>query len=244
LTGSVNIGFQLIGDLQNFLLPPDNSESAWKPEWVAQHWHPEAARIFAQAPPEEQAGHSQLLIAGVSPDEHLAPEFPRVYLFKLEAPNFQPTCLPKGLTVCHIGSGSDLPIYERTIAELFQMNSPTLQAATAGPAAWAQMLGNSVGRLVSDNPSDGISSHVHIQVARLEAFMSVTITRRAFTQAVSVSSFACPKWHQLMLSLSRFTRTSARRLLAREPSGPLLRSMSRHQRATARLFAPKLLPTF
>ena len=79
--GSVNIGFQLIDSLQNFLVPPENSPSAWKPEWVTEHWHPEAAQIFASAPPDEQAGHSQLLIVGVSPDEHLgAPEYPRVYL--------------------------------------------------------------------------------------------------------------------------------------------------------------------
>jgi hypothetical protein len=89
--GSVNIGFQLINSLQNFLVPPDNSSSAWKPDWVAEHWHPEAAKIFANAPPKEQAGHSQLLIVGVWPDEHLgAPEFPRVYLIKLEAPDFRP----------------------------------------------------------------------------------------------------------------------------------------------------------
>jgi hypothetical protein len=169
--GSVNIGFPLIGDLQNFLTPPDSSASAWNPEWVAEHWHPEAARIFAQASPEEQAMGSQLLIVGVAPDEHLgAPEFPRVYLIKLEAPDFRPTYLPKGLTVCHIGSGSDVAIYEQSIATFFEMTSPTLQAATAGPAAWAQMLGNSVGRLVSDNPTDGISPHVHIQICSLGGF--------------------------------------------------------------------------
>jgi hypothetical protein len=171
--GSVNIGFRLISDLQNFLLPPDNSASAWKPEWVAEHWHLKAARIFAQAPPEEQTVHSQLLIVGVSPNDHLgAPEFPRVCLIKLEAPDFRPTYLPQGLSVCHIGSGSDVAIYKETIAEFFQMSSPTLQAATAGPAAWAQMLGNSIGRLVSDNPTDGISSHVHIQVCWLGGFLA------------------------------------------------------------------------
>jgi hypothetical protein len=169
--GSVNVGFQLIDSLQKFLLPPDNSVAAWKPDWVAEHWHPEAATIFSKAMPEEQALHSQLLIVGVSPDEHLgAGGFPRVYLIKMEAPDFRPIFLPKGLTVCHIGSGSDVAIYEQTIATFFDIASPTLQAATAGPAAWAQMLGNSVGRLVSDNPIDGISPHVHIQVCSLGSF--------------------------------------------------------------------------
>jgi hypothetical protein len=163
--GSVNIGFQLIGSLQNFLAPPDNSSSAWKPEWVAEHWHSEAAQIFANAPPEEQAAHSQLLIVGVSPDENLGTsEFPRVYLIKLEAPDFRPKYFPEGMSVCHIGSGSDVAAYEQAVAEFFDMHSPALQAATAGPAAWAQMLGNSIGRLVQDDPHDGISPHVHIQI--------------------------------------------------------------------------------
>src|SRR5258707_2174952 len=50
--GSVNVGFQLIDSLQKFLLPPDNSVAAWKPDWVAEHWYPEAAQIFSKAPPE------------------------------------------------------------------------------------------------------------------------------------------------------------------------------------------------
>jgi hypothetical protein len=170
--GSVNIGFQLIGSLQSFLIPPDDStSSAWKPEWVAEQWHPKAAQIFANAPPEEQTLHSQLLIVGVSPDEHLgAPEFPRVYLIKLEAPDFRPTYLPKGLSVCHIGSGSNVATYERAVKEFFDMSSPTLHAATAGAAAWAQMLGDSVGRLVQDDPREGISPHVHIQICSLGSF--------------------------------------------------------------------------
>ena len=170
--GSVNIGFQLIDSLQGFLIPQDNStSSAWKPEWVAEHWYPEAAQIFANASPEEQAAHSQLLIVGVSPDENLGvPEFPRVYLIKLEAPDFRPTYISKGMSVCHIGSGSDVATYEQAIAEFFDMGSPTLQAATAGRAAWAQMLGNSVGRLVQDDPREGISPHVHIQVCSLGGF--------------------------------------------------------------------------
>ena len=142
-----------------------------KPEWVVEHWHPEAARIFATAPPEEQAAHSQLLIVGVSPDERLgAPEFPRVHLIKLEAPDFRPTHFPKGLSVSHIGSGSAVVAYEQAVAEFFKMTSPTLQAATAGPAAWAQMLGSSIGRLVQDDPREGISPHVHIQICTLGGF--------------------------------------------------------------------------
>jgi hypothetical protein len=56
-----------------------------------------------------------------------------------------------------------------SIADI-KMSSPTLQAATAGPAAWAQMLGSSIGRIVQDDPREGISSHVHIQICTLGGF--------------------------------------------------------------------------
>jgi hypothetical protein len=93
-----------------------------------------------------------------------------VYLIKLEAPDFQPKYFPKGMSVGHIGSGSEVAAYEQAVAEFFDIQSPTLQAATAGPAAWAQMLGNSVGRLVQEDPREGISPHVHIQVCSLGGF--------------------------------------------------------------------------
>jgi hypothetical protein len=166
--GSVNIGFRLIANLKSFLIPPDNSSSAWKPEWVAEHWHPEAAQIFASASSEEQAAHSQLLIVGVSPT--VPPEIPRVYLIKLVAPDFQPTVFPKPLSVCHIGSGSEVAAYEQAVASFFDVRSPAMKAVTAGPAAWAQILGDSVGRLVQDDPREGISPHVHIQVCSLGGF--------------------------------------------------------------------------
>jgi hypothetical protein len=173
LTGFASIGFQLIHNLQTFLAPPDNTSSAWKPELVAEHWHPEAVRIFAGAPPNEQAGHSQLLLVGVSPDEYLgAPEFPRVYLIKMEAPAFRPVHSSKGLSVCHIGSGSTVAAYEQGVSEFFKMTSPTLQAATGGPAAWASMLGTSIGRIVQDDPREGISPHVHIQNLYARRFYS------------------------------------------------------------------------
>jgi hypothetical protein len=171
--GSVSIGFQLIGSLQNFLIPPDNSDSAWRPEWVAEHWHLEAAKIFAGAPSEEQAGHSQLLIVGVSPSEHLgAPEFPRVYLVKLEAPDYKPTYFAKGMSVCHIGSGSEVVAYETAVADFFDTRSTTMHAAGAGPTGWAQMLGDSMRRLVQDDPRKGISPHVNIQICTLGNFQT------------------------------------------------------------------------
>jgi hypothetical protein len=75
-----------------------------------------------------------------------------------------------GLSVCHIGSGADVVRYENAIANHFDITSPTLQAATGGAGAWAQILASNVGRLVADNPVRGISPHVHIQICSLGEF--------------------------------------------------------------------------
>jgi hypothetical protein len=170
--GSVDIGMRLIGDLQTFLETPDSSApGGWRPEWVAEHWAPVAAQIFEKSLDAEKQLGSQILIVGVSPDQHLgAPEFPRVYAIKLDWPDFRPAYAQRGLSVCHIGSGSGVEHYEKAISEFFKLDSPTLKAATAGPTAWAQMLGQSVGRLVADDPIKGISPHVHIQTCLRGAF--------------------------------------------------------------------------
>lgn len=173
--GSVNIGFRLLDDLQRFLtLPPTAPRDvAWRPDWVAENWAPRAAELFANSPDAEKRLGSQILVVGVSPDQDLgAPDFPRVFVFKFDWPHFQPVAQPKGLSVSHIGSGSGIESFKAAVAEHFEISSPSLQAATAGPQAWAHMIGHSVGRLVEDHPIDGISPHVHIHVCRMGGFQS------------------------------------------------------------------------
>jgi signal transduction histidine kinase len=81
--GSVLIGFQLLQSLHEFLfVPPSEAEAdrvAWKPEWVAEHWAPEARKIFAKCPFAERKLGSHFLMVGVSPDENMGtPNSPRV----------------------------------------------------------------------------------------------------------------------------------------------------------------------
>lgn len=171
--GSVHIGFQLIDDLQRFLvLPPGVQGVAWRPEWVAENWSPRAAEVFAASADEEKQLGSQIMIVGVSPDQDLGtPNSPRVFVIKFDWPHFEPVFERRGMSVCHIGSGSGIESFKEAIAENFKLSSPNLQIEIVGPGAWAHMLGHSVGRLVEDNPVDGISSHVHINICRRGDFM-------------------------------------------------------------------------
>jgi hypothetical protein len=61
------------------------------------------------------------------------------------------------MSVCHIGSGSDVADYEKAVAEFFDIGSTTMHAAGAGPVARAQMLGNAIARLVQNEPREGIN---------------------------------------------------------------------------------------
>jgi hypothetical protein len=176
LAGSVRIGMHLVASLQHFLDRPETrteAQVAWKPEWVAENWSPLAAKLFAQAPVEEQECGSQIILVGVSPGEDMGvPEFRRVYVVKFSWPDFTPTYSGKGFTVSHIGSGSGNDSFTAAISEHFRLEAPSLQAEMGGLNGWSQMLGHSVGGLVARNPIPGISPLVNIDTCRLGGFYS------------------------------------------------------------------------
>lgn len=62
--GSVMIGFGLLASLRKCLSPIDETKKAWKPSFVAQHWSPLAAQLFARAPVDEQKPRSHVLMVG------------------------------------------------------------------------------------------------------------------------------------------------------------------------------------
>lgn len=181
--GSVEIGLHLIGGLQEFLNVPDIPDNfAWQPDWVAQNWFPKAAKLFEAAPSAEQDCGSQILMVGVSPDENMGvPGFQRVYVTKLSWPDFTPQHMPKGLSVCHIGSGAGVEQYEAGIADFFKFGSSAMMAGMrGGPGGWAQMIGSSIGRIVSESPVPGISPHVFVDTVALGSFWSGTNDKNTY----------------------------------------------------------------
>ena len=172
--GSVNIGLRLIGSMQHFLDRPEvraEPNAAWQPDWVAENWPSLARKLFAESSVIEQQSGSQIIMVGVSPDQNMGvPEFPRVYVVRFNWPEFTPVYSDKGLSVGHIGSGSDVEYFKTAIAEHFQFGASSLQAEVGGLHGWSQMLGHSVGGLVSRNPTPGISPHVNIDTCRLGNF--------------------------------------------------------------------------
>jgi hypothetical protein len=176
--GSVKIGLRLIGNLQQFLHVPDDLPDAvaWQPDWIARNWFPTAAKLFEAAPSAEQDFGAQILMVGVSPNEDMgAPGFQRVYVAKFSWPDFTPRHMEKGVSVCHIGSGANVAHYEAGIADFFKFGSSAMMASMhGGPTGWSQMIGSSIGRIVSESPVPGISPHVFVDTVALGAFWSGT----------------------------------------------------------------------
>ncbi|WP_128290817.1 hypothetical protein [Afifella aestuarii] len=193
--GSVDIGFRLIECLQHCLLVPDLPEDAvWRPEVVAEEWSPIAAKLFAESDPREQAGGAQILMVGISPTEHMGdPKFRRVYVTSFCWPDFTPVHMPKGVSVCHIGSGADVELYKSRIAGSFEVDSPPSMAGLqAGPGAWSTMIGSNIGRIVSDRPVPGISPHVFIDTVALRNFRRNTNDQTRFEPDGTNTDFLMP----------------------------------------------------
>ena len=171
--GSVRIGFQLLHSLSAGLVPPTDAEPGmWEPEWVAEHWQPEAQKLFATADPQEQKLCSQILLVGIS--YKLRPEVannpralkqPRVCLIRFDSPTFEPVIVDRPLSVMHIGSGAAVARYTGEMQYHFQFND-TLKAEMGQIGMWPKMLARSMGKIVAESPVGGISPHVHILVCR------------------------------------------------------------------------------
>jgi hypothetical protein len=135
--GSVRIGFQMIESLAKFLVVPPKTPQpgAWEPEWVAEHWKPIAAHIFATADTREQAGHCQILLVGVShkidPEVLANPravKMPHACIVRFLSPAFDPVITNKRLSVDHIGSGGSVEHYTEMMRQHFELSSGSLQA--------------------------------------------------------------------------------------------------------------------
>ncbi|WP_035654941.1 hypothetical protein [Bradyrhizobium sp. STM 3809] len=183
--GSVQIGYRLLSSLQQFLFIPPTApqieQLAWQPEWVAEHWAPEARKVFASCAVSEQKLGSRLLMVGVSPDQDMgAPEIRRVYLVRFSSPHFVPGFMHKGLNVAHIGSGSNVKQYTRAFRQHFRYGASSLRTEIGALSGWAQMLGGTADRVTGEHPAQGVSPHMHIIVCRLGDIAEGNNDRRTY----------------------------------------------------------------
>jgi hypothetical protein len=180
--GSVQIGFQMLESLTKFLVPPDAAQpGAWEPEWVAERWKPIASKLFASAPPAEQALRCQILLVGVSHKIDLeaaanprAVQMPRACIIRFSSPDFDFVLQNRRLSIEHIGSGGGVEHYTKTMQKYFELNSESLKAEMGTLGMWPKMLGSNVARLVAERPIGGVSPHVHILVCASGQIFTMT----------------------------------------------------------------------
>jgi hypothetical protein len=187
--GSVKIGFDMLGSLQQMLVVPANATQpgAWEPIEVANHWKTIATGIFATAHPSEQAGQSHIMLVGISHEVDPATahvpnvvQGPRAIIIRMRSPTFEPEITNRRLSVEHIGSGAGVDHYTELMQSYFDIRSDTLKAETAAFGMWPRMLGHGVMRVVEENPIDGISPHVHILVCRSGEIFAMANDSRKF----------------------------------------------------------------
>ncbi|MGO9475536.1 MAG: hypothetical protein ACLPWS_19345 [Rhodomicrobium sp.] len=197
--GSVKIGFSMLESLRQSLRPPPNADpdGAWDPAIVANSWGQEyAAPAFASFEENEKKRKCTILLVGLSSGRQLTgprQELTRVHIIRLSSPDFRAGHMRRWFTSCHIGTGGKVRLYKDMMRHFFRQGSPTSQFEMGGPAAWATVLGSSMGRLAEEHPTAGISPHVHMLVCRGTEIFELTNDKTSVLQAGVRTEFRMPK---------------------------------------------------
>jgi hypothetical protein len=166
--GSVQIGFDLLQSLSDFLrMPPGAKDTyAWEPRWVSEKWAPIAKSVFDGAlAGEKRIPGTSILMVGASPTEACGLGA-KVYFTRFAAPDFRPCIMSRPVKVCSIGTGAKTKEYHRSLKPLFKRTSGILKTEVMNPGGWARTLGFSISRALADHPRRGISRHVHVLIIR------------------------------------------------------------------------------
>lgn len=158
--GSVEIGFDMIDDLQNWLTvdqPPDfpDRRNMWRVQEACWRWHRRGRRIFSHAAADRRRLGCQLLIVGTSPFPNgpfgLVPRCVRMV-----APDFHPEQILSGWS--SIGTGGQHES-ARGYAQSFLSAGgfPLLQGEVMNPGGAASATAMSVGISLMNEPMLGVS---------------------------------------------------------------------------------------
>jgi hypothetical protein len=160
--GSVHIGFAMINELRKRSALPDERLSC-DPNLVARDWPQYARAVFDGFPPEEQAGHCELLLISAHPQEHNGnPNWPRCYVHIFRSPTFEPELVPVH-TLGSIGSGSNYRPCKEVIDRFNSDNNRRMFYAQGGGTlgGMGTMIGIELTNLLLGDQPKGVSAHLH-----------------------------------------------------------------------------------
>ncbi len=171
--GSIDIGFQLLHDMREFLfIPPREEKCAWHIDWVAENWQHRAKEVFARSRLEEQTSGAHFLLLGAHPIEDVGiPGFARIQMAIFKSPDFYPVISEKKfLAIESIGSGAGA--YMKKIGDICAKESDIAMAESLGFGVMGSVLTHDIMDHLRSNPITGVSQHLHSIIVKRGGFAS------------------------------------------------------------------------
>lgn len=164
-SGSIEVGFYLIEDLQKWAFLPD-SKTAWIPDCLVLKWHRRARWLFSRLNKQKQQ-YTEIILIGVYPQKgNGIPGQAQTYCCIMRSPKFIPEIISAG-KIGSIGSGNGVDSYMKILNEINTRGySPLMQMEVQNPGGYGNALSTLITIKVRENPTPGISKHLHICVVR------------------------------------------------------------------------------
>lgn len=162
-SGSVDVGFRLLGDLSTYIEGINNSGKTLIPRKIAQRWHRRARKIFKRQSDEFKHLGCSIIMAGVSSVETSGnTDLPRsdIIVFR-HTSDFKPIYIPFTKTAS-IGSGNNIKAYKDFMDSTNEMeNFVNLSKADSVVGGAGEHLAFLASIVLQKNPVPGVSPHVH-----------------------------------------------------------------------------------
>ena len=162
--GSVKIGFAMIDELRR-LSDFEDPLIACDPDAVLQQWPIAARAVFGGFGPEEQAGHSHLMLLMIHPLAHGGnPNWPQSSVCVFRSPDFEPEIVTTNM-LGSIGSGIAYEpcreIIESFGAADFKRREIYMKGEMGTQGGMASIIGSTLTGILKDVQPRGVSAHLH-----------------------------------------------------------------------------------
>jgi hypothetical protein len=203
--GSVEIGFQLVGDLHRSLqLPPGR---IWEPKAAAWHWRRRGRRMFRNAPAALQTLGASIVLVGISPEKNGPFQFARC--IRMTAPTFDLEILPP-LIWASIGTGSQHRSAEDYTRE-FPKHFWDFYFKTEGmnPGGVASAVASTVATSLEQTPMATVSNILQVGTVWPKEHRIKNLKRQRHGPAWTSETLVDPIPGELLTSWTEFSRFAA-----------------------------------
>jgi hypothetical protein len=199
-SGSVEIGFRLIADLQRALRVPDGH--IWEPKAAAWHWRRRGRRIFRRSLTPAQDLGSSIILVGMSQEKNGPFFWPRC--IRMRAPDFNLEII-RPLTWASIGTGTqhqNAVEYIRDFQERFHQFY--MHSETNNPGGVASSVATSVASDLERAPMETVSNILQVGTVWIQEHRIQNLHRERHG-AWSLNSLADPVPGELLTSWNDFS---------------------------------------